>query len=383
MRTISLRSAQQPQKDRFGDKIVLKEKGRVVKRKKIFKLGFLRNEGEDESYADDENVKNPERALYLSEAQACGYTEAYQIRQEEQEELHDTSVKSKIGRRIKLQDVYEDPAVAKKLRGGGSGSGSGSSSFSFSSSSAQTASSPMSQRLSMGLPSINHKRHPETAVATWHYATIVAQGQANNTVLILPDSADESTEAFWSVIDLRRKRLIYEGETKSVKFDWEEESPTIQVASSLMAYVFTLQESAALWEPVDPVALGIPDYADFVTCPMDFGTINRKLKAGKYNNSDGEVDIAGSMKADFELVFNNAFLYNGRDSDIGDMCKKYRKRIFLQMDKKLSGLGGDDMYEYSTGGRGMYEEEEEEDDLYDGGKSDAKLINKASSIEER
>ncbi|PWS22611.1 hypothetical protein DKP78_17485, partial [Enterococcus faecium] len=39
--------------------------------------------------------------------------------------------------------------------------------------------------------------------------------------------------------------------------------------------------------PVDPVALGIPDYFDIIDTPMDFGTICQNLESGdKYMNSE-------------------------------------------------------------------------------------------------
>jgi hypothetical protein len=55
--------------------------------------------------------------------------------------------------------------------------------------------------------------------------------------------------------------------------------------------------------PVDPVALGIPDYETVVTRSMDLGTVATRLKLGRYK---GAVDFA----ADVHLVFSNAMLYN-------------------------------------------------------------------------
>ena len=40
-------------------------------------------------------------------------------------------------------------------------------------------------------------------------------------------------------------------------------------------------ESLPFRAPVDPIALGIPDYLDIIKKPMDLGTIEKKLRKGK------------------------------------------------------------------------------------------------------
>lgn len=68
-------------------------------------------------------------------------------------------------------------------------------------------------------------------------------------------------------------------------------------------------------EPVDPVELGIHDYFDVVEHPMDLELITKKLENGVY------WDIA-SFRKDTRLVFENAILYNGENSDVGMMAKE-------------------------------------------------------------
>ena len=55
--------------------------------------------------------------------------------------------------------------------------------------------------------------------------------------------------------------------------------------------------------PVDPVALGLPDYFDVIEKPMDFGTIKAKLHALAYRTRRDVVD-------DIRLVLANACKYN-------------------------------------------------------------------------
>ena len=56
-------------------------------------------------------------------------------------------------------------------------------------------------------------------------------------------------------------------------------------------------------EPVDPEALGIPDYFDVIKHPMDFSTIQHKLQSGELQTREEFLRLV-------RLVFDNALLYN-------------------------------------------------------------------------
>lgn len=66
-------------------------------------------------------------------------------------------------------------------------------------------------------------------------------------------------------------------------------------------------------QPVDPVALGIPDYFDVVKHPMDLSTIRRKLDDAAYKS-------LSEFEHDFRLILTNCRLYNPPDSDITMMA---------------------------------------------------------------
>ena len=66
-------------------------------------------------------------------------------------------------------------------------------------------------------------------------------------------------------------------------------------------------------EPVDPVELGIPDYFDIVEHPMDLALVEKKLENGVYKDFD-------SFERETKLVFQNAILFNGASSDVGEMA---------------------------------------------------------------
>lgn len=64
--------------------------------------------------------------------------------------------------------------------------------------------------------------------------------------------------------------------------------------------------------PVDHVALNIPDYPNIVKNPMDFSTIKTKLKEHKYERIQ-------EFMSDMELIFHNCRLFNGTESEIGQI----------------------------------------------------------------
>jgi bromodomain-containing factor 1 len=69
------------------------------------------------------------------------------------------------------------------------------------------------------------------------------------------------------------------------------------------------QAAAAFAQPVDPVALNIPNYLDVVKKPMDLRTMEEKLKTESYESIDAFV-------ADFNKIVENTEIFNGRDHPV-------------------------------------------------------------------
>lgn len=67
--------------------------------------------------------------------------------------------------------------------------------------------------------------------------------------------------------------------------------------------------------PVDPNALGIPDYFEIIKKPMDMSSIKRNLDNGTYKNPWEFVD-------DVWLMFDNAWVYNRKTSRVYKYCTK-------------------------------------------------------------
>lgn len=89
---------------------------------------------------------------------------------------------------------------------------------------------------------------------------------------------------------------------------------------SLTGYSFS---SFVFRVPVDPVLLQIPTYFDVIPKKdaRDLGTIKQKLDADKYDSVDG-------LKADIELMIHNAILFNGADSEVGQIATVVKKRFY-------------------------------------------------------
>ena len=62
-------------------------------------------------------------------------------------------------------------------------------------------------------------------------------------------------------------------------------------------------------QPVDPVALNLPDYLEVIMDPIDLSTIERNLKSGLYQNSQ-------QFATDVRRIWLNSFTYNATESDM-------------------------------------------------------------------
>uniref|UniRef100_A0A3Q3LQI0 Bromodomain-containing protein 2 n=1 Tax=Mastacembelus armatus TaxID=205130 RepID=A0A3Q3LQI0_9TELE len=75
-------------------------------------------------------------------------------------------------------------------------------------------------------------------------------------------------------------------------------------------------------QPVDAVALRLPDYYTIITKPMDLGTIKKRLQNKYYSQ-------AHECIQDFNTMFTNCYMYNRPGDDIVFMAQTLEK-LFLQ-----------------------------------------------------
>jgi bromodomain-containing factor 1 len=74
--------------------------------------------------------------------------------------------------------------------------------------------------------------------------------------------------------------------------------------------------SVPFLQPVDPVALNIPNYLRIIKKPMDLATIEKNLKSGLYQTSK-------DFHSDVKLVFDNCFKFNPPEDGVHKMGKAF------------------------------------------------------------
>jgi hypothetical protein len=92
-----------------------------------------------------------------------------------------------------------------------------------------------------------------------------------------------------------------------------------QLLAKLERVISLLMEhemAAPFNQPVDPEALGIPDYPKIIKNPMDLGTIHKKLTSKPCGYK-----YMSEVVADVRLVWNNCYTFNDVQSEISAMAK--------------------------------------------------------------
>ncbi|KAH7701429.1 CBP-B protein, partial [Aphelenchoides avenae] len=84
--------------------------------------------------------------------------------------------------------------------------------------------------------------------------------------------------------------------------------------------------------PVDPDLLNIPDYFDIIKRPMDLMTIHQKLDRGECKNPWEFCD-------DMWLMFDNAWLYNRKNSKVYKSCTKLSEIFIEEINPVMEKMG--------------------------------------------
>lgn len=127
--------------------------------------------------------------------------------------------------------------------------------------------------------------------------------------------------------------------TAEKKMTWTEK----RGLQSLMTTLVKDPLSFVFREPVDPIALGIPQYHEIIPRKdaRDLRTVRQKLDADKYETPEG-------WEADMDLMVRNAIHFNGEESEVGQIAVAFRERIKelrtqqgLKKRKESEKAGGD------------------------------------------
>ncbi|KAM0677941.1 hypothetical protein BDAP_001421 [Binucleata daphniae] len=94
----------------------------------------------------------------------------------------------------------------------------------------------------------------------------------------------------------------------------------LKYCEDMLNKISKYQNAYPFLEPVDPVALNIPDYFDKIKNPMDLSTIKNKLKNNNYTKPE-------EVKEDMSLMFSNCYLYNPKESQVHKMGLELEKQF--------------------------------------------------------
>ncbi|CAI5708470.1 unnamed protein product [Hyaloperonospora brassicae] len=117
---------------------------------------------------------------------------------------------------------------------------------------------------------------------------------------------------------------------RSLRFNFCGHISIGELKSRLMPLLTKLMESDYGWtfnNPVDPVQWNIPDYFDIIKCPMDLGTIKKRLESEHYSSVE-------SFAGDVRLVFENCIAYNSSTNKFNIAAKQ----LLASFNKSLAAL---------------------------------------------
>ncbi|KAJ3416032.1 hypothetical protein HDV05_003391 [Chytridiales sp. JEL 0842] len=80
-------------------------------------------------------------------------------------------------------------------------------------------------------------------------------------------------------------------------------SPLWKKCHKILRKLQSDKHGAPFLMPVDPIALGIPQYLEIIKHPMDLSTVERKLNSFQYKTPD-------NFRSDVELMLHNSFTFN-------------------------------------------------------------------------
>ncbi|KAK4254446.1 hypothetical protein QN277_009830 [Acacia crassicarpa] len=110
-------------------------------------------------------------------------------------------------------------------------------------------------------------------------------------------------------------------ETNAAKKNPRYNKQELDAALVVIRKVMRMDAAEPFNVPVNPEALGIPDYFDIIETPMDLGTICSNLESNdKYMNSE-------DVFKDVQYIWSNCYKYNNKGDYILDLMRRVKKNF--------------------------------------------------------
>ena len=140
-------------------------------------------------------------------------------------------------------------------------------------------------------------------------------------VLVMVDDDGQANNACWGVLSSDLTTFSRSDSGASYRLENQEyhpSSPAYEACETVLNYLKSNVKIVPFLNPVDPVALNIPEYPDIIKKPMDLSTIEKKLTRGEYGRipPGGEYSspvgkmLHGPFYGDVMQVFQNAMTFN-------------------------------------------------------------------------
>ncbi|KAJ4851414.1 hypothetical protein Tsubulata_030614 [Turnera subulata] len=124
-----------------------------------------------------------------------------------------------------------------------------------------------------------------------------------------------------AVAAAKEEGLSAEKEVKTPGPESRYDKQELDSALTVIKKVMKMDAADPFNVPVNPEALGIPDYFDVIDTPMDFGTVCSNLEKGdKYMNSE-------DVYKDVQYIWDNCYKYNNKGDYILDLMKRVKKNF--------------------------------------------------------
>ena len=175
-------------------------------------------------------------------------------------------------------------------------------------------------------------------------------GVIENTMLVLPKIGSTCSSAFWTSLMMPTPENGLGGIICSVnnvqytvqQFDFHQSSKAFNACMGVVRFLERHPKCSPFLQPVDPIALGIPDYFNVVKYPMDVSTLLKKLEQGDYahippNFMKGQDSVVrmlnGTFRKDVERIFDNALLFNPPDDWIHQAASVIKKAVVKKIEQ--------------------------------------------------
>jgi Bromodomain. len=203
-------------------------------------------------------------------------------------------------------------------------------------------------------------------------------------LISLEESNPEISECtFWAKLHLDETTITVLENGLSYRLEPQEyypSSPAYAACEAVLNYLNSNVKIVPFLEPVDPVALGIPDYPDVIKRPMDLSTMTRKLSEGAYGRippggkyfSPISKMLNGPFYDDIMLIFDNAMLFNPIGDYIHNDAKTLKgltsrkiETLTKKAESKVDSLDTDRSGRNRNTSRSIYVAEDSDVDMYE------------------